>query len=133
MAGPARYPLLDSLRSPADLRELDVAALTALISVNGAVAALLPVAVVASVRLGRPTSQVLMPLVFASHAGSMLALTGTPVENSADDLLGLFEYVAPGQLHDRMSPREMGVACADHVLRRTKDKVLEDLPPRMNC
>ena len=60
------------------------------------------------------------------------ALTGTPVENSADDLLGLFEYVAPGQLHDRMSPREMGVACADHVLRRTKDKVLKDLPPRLN-
>ena len=60
------------------------------------------------------------------------ALTGTPVENSADDLLGLFEYVAPGQLHERMTPRELGAACSDHVLRRTKDKVLEDLPPRLN-
>lgn len=56
-----------------------VAAMTALISVNGAVAALLPVVVVTAVRLGRPTSQLLIPLVFASHAGSMLALTGTPV------------------------------------------------------
>ncbi len=56
-----------------------VAGMTALISVNGAVAALLPVVVVTAVRLGRPTSQLLMPLVFASHAGSMLALTGTPV------------------------------------------------------
>lgn len=56
-----------------------VAVLTALISVNGAVAALLPVVVVIAVRLKRHSSQLLMPLVFAAHAGSMLALTGTPV------------------------------------------------------
>jgi di/tricarboxylate transporter len=56
-----------------------IGVLTALISVNGAVAALLPVVVVTAIRLGRPTSQLLMPLVFGSHAGSMLALTGTPV------------------------------------------------------
>jgi di/tricarboxylate transporter len=56
-----------------------VALLTALISVNGSVAALLPVVVVMAVRLGRPPSQLLMPLVFAAHAGSLLALTGTPV------------------------------------------------------
>ena len=53
--------------------------LTALISVNGAVAALLPVVVVMAVRLGRPPSQLMMPLVFGAHAGSLLALTGTPV------------------------------------------------------
>ena len=61
------------------LTMLLVAVLTALISVNGAVAALLPVVVVMAIRLGRSPSQLLMPLVFASHAGSMLALTGTPV------------------------------------------------------
>src|SRR5262245_59998276 len=55
------------------------ALLTALISVNGAVAALLPVVVVIAVQLKRHSSQLLMPLVFAAHAGSMLALTGTPV------------------------------------------------------
>jgi len=60
------------------------------------------------------------------------ALTGTPVENSADDLVGIFEFVAPGQIHDRMQPRAMGAAVADHVLRRTKDKVLDDMPPRLN-
>jgi SNF2 family DNA or RNA helicase len=59
------------------------------------------------------------------------ALTGTPVENSADDLVGIFEFVAPGHIHDRMSPKTMGAAVADHVLRRTKDKVLEDMPPRL--
>lgn len=56
-----------------------VGVLSALISVNGAVAALLPVVVVIAVRLKRFSSQLLMPLVFAAHAGSMLALTGTPV------------------------------------------------------
>ncbi|MCU0944321.1 MAG: SLC13 family permease [Rubritepida sp.] len=56
-----------------------VAVLTALISVNGAVAALLPVVVVMAVRLKRYPSQLLMPLVFSAHAGSLLALTGTPV------------------------------------------------------
>ena len=56
-----------------------VAALTALISVNGAVAALLPVVVVIAIRLQVAPSKLLLPLVFGAHAGSMLALTGTPV------------------------------------------------------
>ncbi len=61
------------------LTMLLVAALTAVISVNGAVAALLPVVVVIAVRTGRAPSQLLLPLVFGAHAGSMLTLTGTPV------------------------------------------------------
>jgi di/tricarboxylate transporter len=74
-----------------------IAILTALISVNGAVAALLPVVVVTAIRLGRPTAQLLMPLVFGAHAGSLLALTGTPVnvlvsEAAQDAGLGAFGY-----------------------------------------
>lgn len=61
------------------------AALTALISVNGAVAALMPMVVVLAVRIGQPTSQFLMPLAFAAHAGSLLALTGTPVNVLVSD------------------------------------------------
>ena len=61
------------------LMMLLVAGLTALISVNGAVAALLPMVVVLAVRLRRLPSQLLMPLAVAAHAGSMLALTGPPV------------------------------------------------------
>ncbi|MFC7473934.1 SLC13 family permease [Dankookia sp. GCM10030260] len=81
-----------------------VALLTALISVNGAVAALLPVVVVMAVRLKRAPSQLLMPLVFSAHAGSMLALTGTPVNvlvaEAATDAglggFGFFEYTIIG-------------------------------------
>jgi di/tricarboxylate transporter len=56
-----------------------VAFLTSLISVTGAVAALVPMVVVIAVRTGQPTSQLLMPLAFGAHAGSLLTLTGTPV------------------------------------------------------
>ena len=70
--------------------------------------------------------------VRALKRGRSWALTGTPVENRAEDLVSLFEFVAPGHLHDRMSPKALGAAAADHVLRRTKDKVLTDMPPRLN-
>lgn len=61
------------------------ALLTAVISLNGAIAALLPVVVVMAVRLKRHSSQLLMPLVFAAHAGSLLALTGSPVNVLVSD------------------------------------------------
>jgi di/tricarboxylate transporter len=81
-----------------------VSLLTALISLNGAVASLLPVVVVLAVRLKRHSSQLLMPLVFAAHAGSLLALTGSPVnvlvsEASMDagaNGFGFFEFALVG-------------------------------------
>jgi SNF2 family DNA or RNA helicase len=59
------------------------------------------------------------------------ALTGTPVENSTDDLVGIFEFLAPGFLLPDMKPRKMGRAVSDYILRRTKDQVLADLPPKL--
>lgn len=59
------------------------------------------------------------------------ALTGTPIENSLDDLVGIFEFVSPGLLRLGMTPRAVGSAVRDSVIRRTKDQVLEDLPPKM--
>jgi SNF2 family DNA or RNA helicase len=59
------------------------------------------------------------------------ALTGTPVENSAEDLVGIFEFLAPGFLSPEMKPRKMGRTISDYVLRRTKDQVLTELPPKM--
>ncbi len=59
------------------------------------------------------------------------ALTGTPVENSPEDLVGIFEFLSPGYLKSDMKPRQMGKAAGDYILRRTKDKVLTDLPPKL--
>src|SRR6478752_6489463 len=75
-----------------------VALLTALINVNGAVAALVPVAVVMAVRTGRSPAQLMLPLAFGAHAGSLLALTGTPVNVivSEEGDFGFFEFALVG-------------------------------------
>ncbi len=59
------------------------------------------------------------------------ALTGTPIENSTEDLVGIFEFLAPGYLRTGMTARRMAKAAGDFMLRRTKDAVLTDLPPKM--
>ncbi|NLG20228.1 MAG: glutaminase A [Actinomycetales bacterium] len=81
-----------------------VAVVTAFISVNGAVAALIPMVVVVASRARIPASHMLMPLAFAAHAGSLLALTGTPVNiivsNAAQEVggraFGFFEFGLAG-------------------------------------
>ncbi|MFV1965839.1 MAG: DEAD/DEAH box helicase [Pirellulaceae bacterium] len=59
------------------------------------------------------------------------ALTGTPVENSADDLIGIFDFISPGCLSSGMTIRRMAKAAGEYILRRTKDMVLTDLPPKL--
>jgi SNF2 family DNA or RNA helicase len=59
------------------------------------------------------------------------ALTGTPVENSPEDLVGIFEFLSPGYLSNDMQPRRMGELVKDHILRRTKDMVMTDMPPKL--
>lgn len=59
------------------------------------------------------------------------ALTGTPVENSLDDLVGIFDFLSEGFLRPGMSPRQIGREVQEYVLRRTKDMVLEDMPPKL--
>ncbi|HEY0813869.1 MAG TPA: SLC13 family permease [Pseudonocardia sp.] len=56
-----------------------VAAVTALINLNGSVAALLPMLLVVAAQRGIAPSKLLMPLAFAGSAGSLLLLTGSPV------------------------------------------------------
>ena len=59
------------------------------------------------------------------------ALTGTPIENSVEDLVGICEFVAPGTLASGMAPRTMRQNVSDMILRRTKDLVMTDMPPRL--
>ena len=77
---------------------------TAAMSFIGAVAALLPVAVVAALRVGMPISQIAMPLAFSASAGGLLTLVGSPVNvllsNAAEDAglggFGFFEFAVAG-------------------------------------
>jgi di/tricarboxylate transporter len=81
-----------------------VAVLSALITPNGAVAALYPMVVVLAVRLGVSPSKLLMPAAFAAHAGALLVLTGSPVtllvseaaNESGAGRIGYFEIAVVG-------------------------------------
>jgi SNF2 family DNA or RNA helicase len=59
------------------------------------------------------------------------ALTGTPIENSPEDLVGIFEFLSPGYLKADMRATSLGKATKDFVLRRTKDMVLKEMPPKL--
>ena len=80
-------------------------------------------------------------------AKGRLALTGTPMENSLQDIWTLFDWVVPGLLGDRKTfqatfrtPIEkqgdrsaqarLSRRIRPFLLRRTKDAVAADLPPR---
>ncbi|MDY0087337.1 MAG: SLC13 family permease [Coriobacteriia bacterium] len=113
-----------------------VALLTMVISVNGAVAALLPVVVVTAVRLKLQPSELLMPLVFAAHAGSLLALTGTPVHplvseaaiSAGEAGFGYFEYALAG-LPLFLGAIAVVVFFGDRLIPRRRSKAI---PPNLS-
>lgn len=63
------------------------ALVTALITPNASVAALIPAVVLIAIRSGQLPSALLMPLAFGAHAGALLALTGSPVNVLVADAL----------------------------------------------
>jgi len=118
------------------LTMLLVAVLTALIGLNGAVAALLPMTVVLAMRLGMPTSRLLMPLAFAGSAGGMMMLTGSPVNvvvsQAASDAglgeFGLFEFALVGV------PLLVGTIAIVMLLGRAllPERTSSSLPPNLS-
>lgn len=60
------------------------------------------------------------------------ALTGTPIENRPEEMVSLFEFIEI--VPPRASPdlRQLQKLSKDFVLRRTKDLVMTDLPPRLD-
>jgi len=59
------------------------------------------------------------------------ALTGTPIENHADDLANLFAFVDPGRVPPDTPSKLIAGLTGDAILRRTKDVVQKDMPPKM--
>ena len=60
------------------------------------------------------------------------ALTGTPIENRPEELASLFEFMEV--IPPRASPdlRQLASLTEEFILRRTKDLVMKDMPPRID-
>ncbi|MBI3467899.1 MAG: DEAD/DEAH box helicase [Planctomycetes bacterium] len=59
------------------------------------------------------------------------ALTGTPLENSPEDLISIFKFLEPGLIRSNPSLSELREATQPYILRRLKDQVLDQLPPKV--
>jgi superfamily II DNA or RNA helicase len=60
------------------------------------------------------------------------ALTGTPIENRPEEMASLFEFMEVIPPHSTPDLRQLSKLAKDYVLRRTKDLVMKDMPPRLD-
>jgi SNF2 family DNA or RNA helicase len=59
------------------------------------------------------------------------AMTGTPIENRTDDLVNIFAFVDPERIPPETPARQLPALTRDCILRRTKEEVATDMPPRI--
>ncbi len=59
------------------------------------------------------------------------AMTGTPIENRTDDLVNIFAFVDPGRIPPETPARQLPDLTSDCILRRTKEEVATDMPPKV--
>ncbi|MFL5341337.1 MAG: DEAD/DEAH box helicase [Gemmataceae bacterium] len=59
------------------------------------------------------------------------ALTGTPIENRPEDLINLFAFIDPDRIPPETPARQLPRFTGDCILRRTKEDVLTDMPPKI--
>lgn len=69
------------------------------------------------------------------QANNIFALSGTPIENNLNELWSLFSIILPGlfqskSVFNEMSESEIAQKIHLFVLRRMKEDVLDDLPPK---
>ncbi|WP_125706835.1 SNF2-related protein [Lacticaseibacillus porcinae] len=70
------------------------------------------------------------------HPINTFALSGTPIENRTDEIWAIFALVMPGLLpglkaFKQLTPETVAIRVAPFILRRDKQSVLPDLPPRV--
>jgi len=59
------------------------------------------------------------------------AMTGTPVENRIEDLVNIFAFVDPHRIPPETPARMLPALTSDCIIRRTKEEVATDMPPRV--
>lgn len=59
------------------------------------------------------------------------AMSGTPIENRVEDLVNIFAFAAPDLIPTNTPPKAIPALTNDYILRRTKEMVLDDMPPRI--
>lgn len=60
------------------------------------------------------------------------ALTGTPIENRPEELASLYEFMEVVPPRATPDLRQLTILSKQFILRRTKDLVMKDLPPRLD-
>jgi SNF2 family DNA or RNA helicase len=59
------------------------------------------------------------------------AMTGTPIENRPEDLVNIFGFVDPERIPPETPTKRLPQLTGDCILRRTKDDVVSDMPPKI--
>lgn len=65
------------------------------------------------------------------HRDRSWAMTGTPIENRVEDLINLFAFIDPERIPPETPPRLLAELTRDCILRRVKEEVASDMPPKI--
>lgn len=78
-------------------------------------------------RLKNSSSQVYMS-AYGVIADKVWAMSGTPLENSINDIVNIFNIIKSGVIQKGLNENEISTAISPYLLRRLKKDVLEELP-----